>query len=43
MYIIKALKAYRDGKREDPMMGTFAKSLSDADMEDLAEYYSGLK
>ena len=43
MYLIKALKAYRDGKRDDPMMSTFAKSLSDADIEDLAAYYSGLK
>jgi cytochrome c553 len=43
MYLIKALKAYRDGKREDPMMSSFAKSLSDADIEDLAAYYSSLK
>jgi cytochrome c553 len=43
MYLIKALKAYRDGKREDPMMSSFAKSLSDGDIEDLAAYYSGLK
>jgi len=43
MYLIKALKAYRDGKRDDPMMSSFAKSLSDADIEDLASYYSSLK
>jgi cytochrome c553 len=43
MYLIKALKAYRDGKRNDPMMSSFAKSLSDDDIADLAAYYSGLK
>jgi cytochrome c553 len=43
MYLIKALKAYRDGGREDPMMSSFAKSLSDGDIEDLAAYYSSLK
>lgn len=43
MYLIKALKAYRDGKRDDPMMGSFAKPLSDGDIDDLATYYSGLK
>lgn len=43
MYLIKALKAYRDGDRKDPMMGNFAKSLSDGDIDDLATYYSSLK
>lgn len=43
MYLIKALKAYRDGERNDPMMSSFAKSLSDGDIEDLAAYYSGFK
>ena len=42
MYLVKALKAYHDGKRDDPMMSSFAKSLSDADIEDLAAYFSGL-
>ena len=40
MYLISALKDYRDGKRENPMMSSFASSLSDADIEDLAAYYS---
>jgi cytochrome c553 len=43
MYLIKALKAYRDGGRSDPMMSSFAKNLSDGDIEDLAAYYSSLK
>jgi cytochrome c553 len=43
LYLIKALKAYRDGKRDDPMMSSFAKNLSDTDIEDLAAYFSSLK
>lgn len=43
MYLIKAIKAYRDGKRQDPMMSSFAKPLSDGDIDDLATYYSSLK
>jgi cytochrome c553 len=34
---------YRDGKRQDPMMGPVVKGLSDADIENLAAYYAGLK
>lgn len=40
MYLIKALKAYHDGKRDDPMMSPIAKGLSDTDIEDLATYFS---
>lgn len=39
-YLIKAIKAYRDGQRKDPMMSSFVTGLSDADVEDLAEFYS---
>ena len=42
-YLIKALKLYRDKKREDAMMNTLTASLSDADIEDLAAYYSSSK
>jgi cytochrome c553 len=42
-YLVKAMKAYRDGGREDPMMSSFAKGLSDEDIEDLAAYYSSVK
>lgn len=41
-YLVKSLKAYRDGTRTDPMMGAMAKPLSDADIDNLAAYYSGL-
>lgn len=43
MYLISALKAYRDGKRENPMMSSFASGLSDEDIEDLAAYYASQK
>ena len=39
-YIASALKAYRSGERNHPSMVGIAKSLSDADMADLAAYYS---
>jgi cytochrome c553 len=42
-YLVKQLKAFRDGTRSDPMMSPMAKPLSDADIENLAAYYSGLK
>lgn len=42
-YLIKALKDYRDGKRKDAMMNTLTSSLSDQDIENLAEFYSSVK
>lgn len=42
-YLIKALKAYKDGSRKDPMMNSLAAALSDADIDNLAEYYSSVK
>lgn len=44
-YIIKQLKAFKDGTRtNDPagMMGDIAKKLSDNDIDNVAEYISGL-
>jgi len=41
-YLTKQLKAFRDGTRSDPMMTPMAKPLSDADIEDLAAYFSSL-
>jgi len=43
VYLVKAIKAYRDGKRKDAMMGSFVGGLSDVDIENLAAYYSSLK
>lgn len=42
-YLIKSLKLYRDKKREDAMMNSLTASLSDADIDDLAAYYSSKK
>lgn len=41
-YLVKQLKALRDGDRSDPMMTPMAKPLSDEDIENLAAYYSAL-
>jgi cytochrome c553 len=39
-YIVVALKAYKTGDRGHPTMKAIAASLSDADMADIAAYYS---
>ena len=39
-YIVKQLKAFKSGARQNPLMSPMAAGLSDADMEDLAAYYS---
>jgi cytochrome c553 len=41
-YIILTLKGFRDGTRENNVMNAMAKSLSDADIENLAAFYSSL-
>ncbi len=42
-YMVKQIKAFRDGSRSDPMMSPIAKPLSDADIDNLAAYFSSLK
>ena len=41
-YLIKQLKAFRDGSRIDPMMAPMAKPLSDEEIANLAAWYSSL-
>ena len=41
-YLVKQLKAFREGTRTDPMMSPMAKPLSDADIDNLAAYFSSL-
>jgi cytochrome c553 len=44
-YVVNALKAYRDGRRQGTfaaMMGEVAKSLSDSDIANLAAYVESL-
>ncbi len=42
-YVVKQLKAFKDGSRKDPTMNAMAKPLSDADMANIAAFYAGLK
>ncbi len=41
-YLEKQLKDFRGGSRKDPTMSGMAKPLKDADIANLAAYYSGL-
>ena len=38
-YIVKQLKAFKTGSRQDPLMTPMATPLSEQDMEDLAAYF----
>ena len=42
-YMMKQLKAFKDGTRKDPLMSGQAAALTDADIENLAAYFSSLK
>ena len=42
-YLLHALNQYRDGSRNDPVMSQMAATLSDDDVELLAQFFSGLK
>ena len=42
-YIVKQLKAFKAGTRKDPLMSPMAAPLSDADVDNLAAYFSSLK
>lgn len=39
-YIVKQLQAFKEGTRTDPLMSPMAATLSDADVDDLAAYFS---
>lgn len=41
-YLVKQMKAFRDGTRNDPLMSPMAKPLSDEDIANLAAYYASL-
>lgn len=38
-YIVKQLKAFKDGLRKDPVMNGMAATLNDQDMEDVAAFF----
>ena len=42
-YLRTQLKAYRSGERKDPVMGVVAKSLTDADIDNLSAWYANIK
>ncbi len=42
-YLVKQIKAFKNGERKDPSMAPMVAGLSDADIENLAAYYASLK
>ena len=40
---VQAMKDYKSGKRNNPVMKTFASQLTDQDMANVAAYYASLK
>lgn len=42
-YLKAQLRAYRSGSRRDAQMNIVAKTLTDADIENLADWYSSIK
>ena len=42
-YLQAQLRAYRSGRRQDPQMNIVAKTLTDGDIDNLAEWYSAIK
>lgn len=39
-YLIKQMRDFKTGKRQDPVMSAMVKSFSEQDMSNIAEYYS---
>ncbi len=42
-YLVKQLKEFRDGKREDPQMTIIARGLEDGEIADLAAWYASIE
>ena len=42
-YLVQQLRAYRSGKRPSEQMGIISKTLTDGEIEGLAEWYSAIK
>ncbi len=42
-YLVAAMKAYKDGTRNHPVMKAMVSALGDAEMENIAAYYESLK
>jgi len=41
-YLVKQLKAFKDGSRSDPMMSPMATPLTDEDIDNISAYFSSL-
>ncbi len=39
-YLVKAVRDYRDGKRQDQMMAPMVMGLTDQDIEDMSAFYA---
>ncbi len=39
-YLVKSLREFRDGRRQNAVMSGFAANLSDADIEDISAWYA---
>lgn len=39
-YLVQALKSYKDGSRQNAIMGSFASQLTDENIADLAAYFA---
>ena len=42
-YLTAQLRAFRSGSRQNPQMSVVAKTLTDADIESVADWYSAIK
>ncbi len=42
-YLVKQMKAFKDGTRKEPMMAPMMAPLSDAGMANIAAHYAGMK
>lgn len=42
-YLVQQLRAYRSGSRQSEQMSIVAKTLTDGDIENMAEWYSSIK
>lgn len=43
VYMVKQMKAFKDGTRKDPLMTPQSVGLTDQDIENLAAYFASLK
>jgi cytochrome c553 len=43
IYLAEQLRAYRNGRRANEVMAVIARPLTDADIDDLAAWYSAIR